>query len=85
MPKLKENRAPFGESELDQRLSAAFTALSLLGYNRREGGGERFVSGDNLEIGVRNAALNLIRNVINGETFDEPFGQKQTNKEADNG
>jgi hypothetical protein len=63
------------ESVLEKRLCAAFNALSFLGYNRgRDGGGKAsFVAeyGDNLELGVRNAAWNLIRNVINGETFED--------------
>ena len=68
MHKSKERRSSFGKSNLDQRLSAAFHALSLLGYDSR---GESVDGRDNLELGVRSAALNLIRNVINGETYND--------------
>ena len=86
MPKLKERRSTFGQGNTGQRLSAAFHALSILGYDSRgesADGRRRAASGDNLELGVRSAALNLIRNVINGETFDDIYEEELGGEEQD--
>ena len=74
MGKPNANKRSLKGTPLDRRLCAAFNALSVLGYSRgRDGGKASFVAeyGDTLELGVRNAAWNLIRNVINGETFED--------------
>ena len=55
-------------TSVDKRLKAAFRALAVLGCDRtNDSDNVSPIRLDNLERGVRNSALNLIRNVINGE------------------
>ena len=56
-----------GETELDKRVRAAFTALSVLENQR-----DAQLHMTPLERGVVSASWNLIRNFINGETYDRP-------------